>query len=97
MRLLDKKTGERHPLLVGPDLVSEFVERMGREIHAAATPPKAEAAQVAATQALETPAMNAIIAKHFGHDAINAMIAQNALREILAKCSNAPSQPGVNG
>jgi hypothetical protein len=35
LRLCDTKTGERHPLLVGPEWVSQFVERMGREIHAA--------------------------------------------------------------
>lgn len=36
LRLCDTKAGERHPLLVGAEHVSEFVERMGREVHAAA-------------------------------------------------------------
>lgn len=35
LRLLDKKKGERFPLPL-PDFVIEFIERMAREVHAAA-------------------------------------------------------------
>lgn len=38
MRLLDKKAGERHPLME-PQHVLDFIERMAREIHAAVSGP----------------------------------------------------------
>lgn len=42
LRLLDKKSGERHPIPL-PDFVIEFIERMGREVHAALSAPAPDA------------------------------------------------------